>query len=98
MAARAQRGRDSTPVVKLKQGCFALQGAALFVGVVLALAEAAPQDLLPQDPLAPLTPMDDAKARVEVVMVTQSPAEAIQEAIRYDPEVAAALQSNSTNL
>jgi len=66
-----------------------LQGAALLVGVVLALVEAAPQDM---------SPMDNARARVEIVMVTQSPAEAIQDAIRYDPEVAAALQSNTTNL
>ncbi|XP_034255315.1 uncharacterized protein LOC117653624 isoform X2 [Thrips palmi] len=77
----------------------AVAGVLLLVGVVLAVAEAAPQDLVPQDPMAaPLSPMDDAKARVEIVMVTESPAEAIQEAIRYNPDVAAALQSNTTNL
>lgn len=31
-------------------------------------------------------------------MVTQSPAEAIEDAIRYDPDVAAALKNNDTQL
>lgn len=46
------------------------------------------------DPLPP----DEAQAHIDVIMVTQSPAEAIEDAIKYNPDVSAALQNNNMQL
>ncbi|KAJ1524998.1 hypothetical protein ONE63_009848 [Megalurothrips usitatus] len=85
-------GLDWTERVTCSQASGSLVLAVLAAAAVLAPADALPA---PEAEVAP--PPTDAPL-AKLFMITQSPAQAIEDAIRYDPDVAAALQSNDTQL